>query len=987
MATMQQILQAAQEDLRRKDFTEASEKAHTVIKAEPMNSVAWHILGLSALQQDRYQEAVGYLKKAIQGQSKPLYHFNLGLAFKRLGQINEAIDAYRECLKKDPKLIRAWSNLGNAYRTQDRNYEAERCYKKAIDLEPDNALAHFNLGILYHLEKRYDDAIRAYRRTIKYDPSNAKAFSHLGTLYSKLGRYQKSLHYYQKAIELDPYYFEAYNHYGGSLIELGRLEEAETQLRKALKLRPKSANTLRNITLCKTYHDEKDKDALYILKLMESPSLSQEDKVHLHFALGKIYHQSKAYEKAFHHYQKGNEIHYRLNPFNIYGLQDYVEDIKQLFDESFVLTHKNLCHPKLQPIIIVGPPRSGKSLLESLLSQHPDILAAGELGLSEFASSVELNDEQVSFPQWVQAIDKDLATTIVQRYENKVLLDNPGKVIFIDTMPGNAFYLGLFVMLYPNAKIISMERNLEDLGVSMYFKYFINRHFYSYDLTTLGQFLKVHEDLMAHWDKVLMGHVHKVSYEHMVAHPQETLHKLLAELNLDSSQTQSSITVHHEEVGIASHYRSSLKPFQEGLSFDPTSNKERIYHVLSQATEKHKQEQLDEADKLYRYVLQLEPDNPVATHLIGVVAFDKGNAQEGIKWIHKAIALNPDYAQAHHNLAAIYQQQGDLDNAQHHYELAQRLIKAKDIETFKSLTQTQGQHLKSAFLRDFPLVKQFEKKLLYRGESPAKETRFIPKSVCKDLSYGAYRRGGTVERPIEHSESWHELFKYLNLVESLYQSTSSMLNVLDIDCGQALLRRFIEGNASMNESKEIYYWGLDSNPQALEKATTEITSIESGAAGNFCPTAYLIHDCTQSLPYCDEFFDLVVYFEKLQHHSLKSGVQLIHEMDRVLKFGGTMVLSLTQGQTQPGTLGHLGLDKLLEMLTEKDLELVETLGCLIPANLLMKGLKPDHKELVSQLLRIHPKELIAAMFAPLYPDLSTTKVLVLKKQKSDQQDL
>ena len=986
MAT-QQLLQAAQEDLRRKSYEEASEKAHTVIKTEPMNSVAWHILGLSAMQQDRYQEAVGYLKKAIQGQAKALYYFNLGLAFKRLGQINEAIDAYRDCLKKDPKLIRAWSNLGNAYRVQERNYEAERCYKKAIDLEPDNALAHFNLGILYHLDKRYDDAIKAYRRTIKYDPSHAKALSHLGTLYSKLGRYQKSLHYYEKSIELDPYQFEAYNHYGSALIELNRIEEAEIQLRKALKLKPKSAVTLRNITLCKTYHDSKDKDALYILKLLESPNLSQEDKVHLYFGLGKIYHESKAFEKAFSYYKKGNELHYRLNPFNIYGLQDYVEDIKKTFDESFVLTHKNLTQPKLQPIFVVGCPRSGKTLVEALLSQHPDVLGAGEIGISEFASKVTLDHGEGAYPQWVAALDKEKATQLVQSYENKVLLDNPGKVIFVDTMPGNVFYLGLLAILYPNAKIIAVDRQTDDLGLAMYFKYFVNRHFYSYDLTALGQYLQIYKDLMAHWDKILMGQIHKVSYEKMVAQPEQTAKELLTLLNLDTSDITFDVKVHQHEVGFSKPYQGELKPFYESLQFDPNSNKERIYHVLSQATEKHKQEQLDEADKLYRYVLQLEGDNPVATHLVGVVAFDKGNTQEAIQWIHKAIELNPEYAQAHHNLAAIYQQLGDMEKAQHHYELTQKLLKAKDIEKYKLLTQEQGEHLKSAFLRDFPLVKQFEKKLLYKGDCDKPDARYLPKQICKDLSYGSYRVGGTEERPIEHSESWHELFKHLNLVESLFQAPDSALHVLDIDCGQALLRRFIEGNASLDEDKAIYYWGLDSHQQALEKATTELTAIDSGAAGNFCPTAYLIHDCAQGLPYCDDFFDVVVHFEKLQHHTLKSGVQLIHEMHRVLKPGGSLVISMTLGQTQADTLGQLGLDKILSLLTDKDLELVETLGGAVSANVLMKHLKPAHKDSVEQLLRIHPKELVAAMFAPLYPELSASKVFVLKKQKSEQQDL
>ncbi|HET9843681.1 MAG TPA: tetratricopeptide repeat protein, partial [Gammaproteobacteria bacterium] len=760
---MLHLVQEAHTALKNKAFDKAAEKAHKAIKSDPLISSAWHILGLVALEQKKYQEAVGFLQKAIQAEPKALYYFNLGIAFKRLNQLEDSIKSYLQCLKMDPKMIRALSNLANVYRANQQYDNALECYQRTLDLDPTNAIAFYNLGILYQSKEAFEDAIKAYTKAIKYNPNIAKAFCNLATIYSKLRRYEKSIQFYERAIKIDRNFFDAYNNLGGTLIELGKFQDAEIQLRKALQLEPASCATLRNLTLCKEYKNPQDKDAKSILKLLKNPKLTSDEVTHLHFALGKIYHDCLLYDKAFFHYQKGNDLHFAKFPFNIFSLQDYTRDIVQLFDEATAVAQKNLTQTKIQPLIILGLPRSGKSVLENILKHHPELCGAGEVGLAEFATLWE-KEQQEAFPHIIKKLDAANAQKIVDQYERKILRDLTPKKYVIDTMPGNVFYLGLFLMLFPNARVISIKRDRNDLGLFIYFKYFVNRHHYAYHLKTIGQYYKLYQYLVRHWVNLYRDKILEVRYEDLILHNESTLERMAQFLKIDANAFSFKEPLSSHEIGQHHNFKAYLEPLQQGFQFDPQNDEIRLKEALIEATEKHKNKKYEEAAKLYKYILQYDPNNPVPIHLLGVLAHEMGHDERAIALIKKAIEMNPNYAQAHNNLGVILLKNKRQIEAENHFKIAETIVEAANTEKFKVLTPEHSIVLQDAFLKNYQKIKEHERKILYKGDVKPTTTSFMTKSwdyYFKDLSYGSYRLGGTTENIIWRMRTWHFLFKNL----------------------------------------------------------------------------------------------------------------------------------------------------------------------------------------------------------------------------------
>ncbi len=984
MSTSQTLLLQAQKDLKAKAFAGAQSKAHSVIKAEPLNSAAWHILGLVSIEEHNFEEAIGYFQKAVSTAPKAIYYFNLGIALRRVDRFLESIEAYEACVKLDPKMVRAWGNLGNAYRIDNQTSKALYSYQKCLELEPESSITHYNMGILYHLSDQYDDAIKSYRRAIKYNPNNAKAHCNLGTAYSKLRRFEKSLRYYEKALEIDANLFDAYNNYGGTLLELERYKEAEKKLRQALKIRPASAVTLRNITLCKTYDSLEDNDALYIQKLLKKPNLSDADKIHLYFGLGKIAKDAKNNDKAFQYYKSGNDLNFKLFPFNIFSLQDYTRNIIKTFNETFILNHQNKAKSKVQPLLIIGPPRSGKSLLEKILVTHSEVGGAGEVGLSGFASKSGPRSDQDPkpqvFPDWVSQISQDDIKSFVDGYENKIQRDTPFRRYLIDTMPGNAYYIGLFAMLFPQVKIIMMEREPLDLNLRMYFKYFVNKHYYAYNLKTLGQYHRIFESMMNHWSEVLPDQTHRISYESLVKNPKEVLAGVCEFLDIDNSGCQIEDTLHHKEIGFHKEFESYLEPLKEGLSFNPGTDEVRIAQILKEATDIHKLQKYEEAAKLYRYVLQLEPDNPIPIHLLGVIAFETGRGEKAIELIEHALKLNPHYIQAHQNLANILKQRGQEREALEHEQKAYTLSLNLHSKLNKKLSEEDRQVLHDALLKRMSVIKEVDKKILFQGKSQSSSETIIsektPENHFKNLSYGSYRASGTKEHQVSRLNSWHFLYKHQALVEQIFNHPKDEVRILDIGCASGYFRRIIEGNVSPTDTKKLFYWGVDASVHLLERATYQETHIESGAAGQYMPSAYLIHDVKSGLPFKDNFFDMVVNFEMIEYLPFPLAVQLVHEMYRVLSAQGMLYLSTTISNRDRQDLSH---NQLTDLFSKKGFEIRHEYSGQSDLKSVMKAVPEKFKPLVDQLAAYHPPGMVSAMLAPLYSEVANQKVYYLYK--------
>jgi tetratricopeptide (TPR) repeat protein len=165
-------------------------------------------------------------------------HNNLALALQSAGQLDEAIDHFRQSVTLNPEYAEGHNNLGLALMFQGRLDEAVRAYHGALRLEPDLPGPHFNLALVRRSQGRLDDAIRHYREVLRHAPGSVETMTNLGEALEARGETAEALRQYRKALDIAPRNAEAHLRLGAALLDAGRLDEANGHLREARRLDP-----------------------------------------------------------------------------------------------------------------------------------------------------------------------------------------------------------------------------------------------------------------------------------------------------------------------------------------------------------------------------------------------------------------------------------------------------------------------------------------------------------------------------------------------------------------------------------------------------------------------------------------------------------------------------------------------------------------------------------------------------------------------------
>ncbi|MDP3586122.1 MAG: tetratricopeptide repeat protein [Thiobacillus sp.] len=204
----------------------------------------WYLLGMAALAQGRYQDAIQPLWHAVEHEpGMAPAQFNLGFALEELGRFDEALEAYRRTIEIAPQLADAHNNLGNVLQKLNRSSEALVAYDRALVLRPESAGYHMNRGDALRGMERLEEAISAYERALNLQPGLVEVHVNLALVLHLLGRYEESIEVSQRAIKLRPKYFDAYQGLGHALRRLKRYEDAAAAYRYAAELRPDEASS------------------------------------------------------------------------------------------------------------------------------------------------------------------------------------------------------------------------------------------------------------------------------------------------------------------------------------------------------------------------------------------------------------------------------------------------------------------------------------------------------------------------------------------------------------------------------------------------------------------------------------------------------------------------------------------------------------------------------------------------------------------------
>lgn len=468
------------------------------------------------------------------------------LSALRSGRAREAHQVCLEILQRDPTFADAWFLCGVIAAQNGQVKKAVEILERALSLSPDNAEYHAEVGrhlLSLHLNRK---ALSHARAALAQAPREIPTLNTLGTLFSQLGEHEPALQCYRNAIAqletkgdtagLDPQWrAELLFNFATSLQFSGHFAEAETHFTAALALQPllfKARSALSSLRK----QTEQD-NHLQTLEALRTHVQTPRDQLHLGHAIAKEREDLEQYDAAFTALAWAKQAQLTDSGYTFSSDLAIFERLLTLFPATLYPTHA-AGHETEEPIFIVGMPRTGTTLVEQILASHSAVFAAGEL------QNFPLQVKRLTGTPSADVLDLatlEAAVSLNPRELGSAYLESTRPRTghtprFIDKLPLNFVYLGLIHRALPNAKLVCLRRDPMDTCVSNYRQLFavdFKHYHYNYDLMTCGQYFIEFDKLMRHWQHVMPGSFHEVSYEALVAEPERHARELLAFCELE----------------------------------------------------------------------------------------------------------------------------------------------------------------------------------------------------------------------------------------------------------------------------------------------------------------------------------------------------------------------------------------------------------------------------------------------------------------------
>lgn len=207
------------------------------VKANPKDAYMLSQLGTAYSALGRSDEAVEYLKKALQIEPNcPTTNFTLGVTLQEVGSLKEAAAFYQKAISVDSNFAEAYASLGAIHLDQGMLDLAISASTKSLEINPDLALGLCNLGLAYVGKGLHAEGVATLKKAISINPGLAEAHMNLGVAYTKQGRLEDAIIEYEKALKIDPDYPRAHYNYAITLFKNGSYEKAVEQCDKAVEL-------------------------------------------------------------------------------------------------------------------------------------------------------------------------------------------------------------------------------------------------------------------------------------------------------------------------------------------------------------------------------------------------------------------------------------------------------------------------------------------------------------------------------------------------------------------------------------------------------------------------------------------------------------------------------------------------------------------------------------------------------------------------------
>lgn len=447
-----------------------------------------------------------------------------------LGDDTGAIEQFRLAASLAPENEGIQARVGHFLIEQNRFQEALPCLEKVTHDSDSNLPLLTEYGIALMNNSRSSEAIEVLESVLAKNAESVQALIALGRAKLNKGDIQSAQKILKRAVSLAPNSARARVVLGRSLQENGAIEAANRWFQDALTLDPHHADAFLFLASNKQISPHSD-HFLRVLARLNDCKGSNEERLRLHFAVGKVFEEAGDYESAMAHYDAGNNLKNVI--FDPDQFAAFVDQMIYTFDHQHFARTRPWGNQDDRPVFIVGMMRSGTSLAEQILASHHSVFGGGELeDFGDIANDLAARSEKTYF-EAVAELDTETLPGIADAQCKRMAARAPDALRITDKMPENFLHIGLILTLFPNARIIHCRRDPRDTCFSIYSLDFGAEHSYAYNLTNLGRYYRQYERLMDHWREVAPDSILDVQYEDLIADQEGQTRRILDFCGLD----------------------------------------------------------------------------------------------------------------------------------------------------------------------------------------------------------------------------------------------------------------------------------------------------------------------------------------------------------------------------------------------------------------------------------------------------------------------
>jgi Flp pilus assembly protein TadD len=520
------------------------------------------VLAELAERTGRYATAVPYLREAIRlDRRSAALRGRLGAILRKQGSLSEAIALGRQALRLAPSDVDVLADLGLSYLAAGKCGEAVASFRRAVALQPTLTELRYRLGIalqqkgneleataelqhvvqsapeyteargrlveLLYSHGRRSEAVACIRGAVSPDTATAPQWAELADALLQVAEVDEAETYIRHAIRLDPNSPAFHHKLGVLLSQRGQFGDAIASFQRALLLQPHHAASYLGIVSAKSVTVSDGALVSQMRNQLAAATLTETDRAILHYALGKAFDDLSNYADAMRHFQAANQINLGKLRRSGHALDRVrheadITRLTKMFTPAFFERHAAFGVDDERPVFIVGMIRSGTTLVEQIVSSHPDIAAGGELRFWGQRGSLHAVLEAGGF-------DREAAQQVAGGYQGLLRSISPAATRVTDKMPTNFLLLGMIHLLFPRARIIHCQRDPLDTCLSIYFTPYQNLPDFAHDPATIVFYHQQYQRLMEHWRRVLPpDRLFEVRYEDLVSQREAVTRRLIA---------------------------------------------------------------------------------------------------------------------------------------------------------------------------------------------------------------------------------------------------------------------------------------------------------------------------------------------------------------------------------------------------------------------------------------------------------------------------